>query len=124
MERSPTDDALRVGEKLILRYYFLLIRTFHDAISLLFCHAYVHHKCVMEEGFDPIHDWSAATRHVSYPVQSDCSLVSQPPQEASPMSISCVLIDINTLEDDQDFPFTVSDLITTCKDVGSMSADE
>ena len=40
------------------------------------------------------------------------------------MSISCVLIDINTLEDDQDFPFTVSDLITTCKDVGSMSADE
>ena len=40
------------------------------------------------------------------------------------MSISCALIDINGVKDDQDFPFTVSDLITTCKDVGSMSADE
>jgi len=34
------------------------------------------------------------------------------------MSISCTLIDINGVEDDRDFPFTVSDLITTCKEVG------
>jgi len=40
------------------------------------------------------------------------------------MSISCTLIDINGVEDDRDFPFTVSDLITTCKEVGPMSADE
>ena len=40
------------------------------------------------------------------------------------MSISCTLIDINGVEDDRDFPFTVFDLITTCKEVGPMSADE
>lgn len=40
------------------------------------------------------------------------------------MSISCTLVDINGVEDDRDFPFTVFDLITTCKEVGPMSADE
>lgn len=28
------------------------------------------------------------------------------------------------MEDDRDFPFTVFDMITTCKEVGPMSADE
>ena len=40
------------------------------------------------------------------------------------MSISCTLIDINGVEDDRDFPFTVFDLITTCKEVGPKSTDE